>query len=96
MSKTPELDGTFLFKFTESVPMSTYLACFIVCDFKYKEKTIKNTNGTFPFRVYATEDQLDKVDFSLGVGVAVTEYYIKYFGIDYPLPKLGNISLYIN
>ncbi|XP_077286018.1 aminopeptidase A isoform X2 [Arctopsyche grandis] len=86
-------DGNHLIKFTESVPMSTYLACFIVCDFKFKNKTVANINGTFPFKVYATADQLDKVDFSLDVGVAVTEYYIQYFGIDYPLPKLDMIAI---
>lgn len=77
--------------FMESVPMSTYLSCFIVCDFEYKELEVNadEFGDNFPFRVYATEKQLDNVDFPLRVGVDVTEYYIKYFKLSYPLPKLG-------
>lgn len=73
--------------------MSTYLACFIVSDFKEKHKTINTSNIGTPFnmRVYATPAQLDKVDFALQSGVTITEYFIKYFQIAYPLPKLGEI-----
>lgn len=73
--------------------MSTYLACFIVCDFISKSVTINPGDKEFLFSVYATKEQIEKVDFSLEVGVAVTEYYIEYFGIDYPLPKLGKYHL---
>lgn len=78
--------------FATSVPMSTYLACFVVSDFKEKHKTVNTHNIGEPFdiRVFATPAQLDKVDFALESGVAITEYFIKYFKIAYPLPKLGN------
>lgn len=72
--------------------MSTYLACFIVCDFVKKSENISVGSSEFLFSVYATKEQIDKVDFSLEVGVAVTKYYIQYFGIDYPLPKLGKFD----
>lgn len=77
--------------------MSTYLACFIVSDFVYKEKTIK-ANGIgndSVMRVYARPSELDKVDFALNVGAELTEYFIKYFQTEYPLPKLG-ISTFAN
>jgi len=81
--------------FDESVPMSTYLACFIVCDFVEKSQTIIATVGNdITMRVFATPDQLDKVDFALSTGAKVTEYYINYFQIEYPLPKLGNFYIY--
>lgn len=41
--------------FQKSVPMVTYLACFIVCDFDYVE-TLTNDNKNF--RVYSTPDQV--------------------------------------
>lgn len=77
--------------FNKSVPMSTYLACFIVCDFAKKSAVIES-RGVGPnveLRVYATPHQVDKVDLALKAGKIATEYYIDYFGIPYALPKLG-------
>lgn len=75
--------------------MSTYLACFIVSDFKEKHETVSTNNIGKPFqmRVFATPAQLDKVDFALQTGVKITEYFIKYFQIEYPLPKLGEFKI---
>lgn len=76
--------------FDTSVPMSTYLACFIVSDFKHKTKEV-NTQGigkNFNIRAFSTPAQLDKVDFALDTAVKMTEYYINHFQIKYPLPKL--------
>ncbi|XP_017474764.1 PREDICTED: glutamyl aminopeptidase-like [Rhagoletis zephyria] len=81
--------------FNQSVPMSTYLACFIVSDFANKSTTI-NTNGigeNFTLRAFATPEQLDKVDFALEVGQTVIEYYIQYFQVEYPLPKLDMAAI---
>lgn len=77
--------------FNKSVPMSTYLACFIVCDFEKKAAVIES-NGigqNVELRVYATPHQLNKVDLALDAAKIITEHYIKYFDIAYPLPKLG-------
>uniref|UniRef100_A0A6M2E291 Aminopeptidase n=1 Tax=Xenopsylla cheopis TaxID=163159 RepID=A0A6M2E291_XENCH len=80
--------------FAKSVPMSTYLACFIVCDFKFQETDITNVDGTkFKFRSYATPAQENKLEFATETGVKVTEYYIKYFDVNYPLPKLDMIAI---
>ncbi|CAD6993566.1 unnamed protein product [Ceratitis capitata] len=81
--------------FNQSVPMSTYLACFIVSDFKYKSAEIdtKGIGNTFTLRAFATPEQLDKVDFALEVGKAVIEYYIQYFQVEYPLPKLDMAAI---
>lgn len=83
-------DQTTTHEFETSVPMSTYLACFIVSDFQSKNKKV-NTNGIgkeFDIRVFSTPAQLEKVNFALETSVKMTEYYIKYFNIEYPLPKL--------
>ncbi|XP_037807865.1 glutamyl aminopeptidase-like isoform X1 [Lucilia sericata] len=82
--------------FAESVPMSTYLACFIVSDFAHKSKMVKGTlegQNDFEMRVFATAAQVDKVDYALNVGASVTEFYIDYFNISYPLPKLDMAAI---
>lgn len=75
--------------------MSTYLSCFIVSDFLFKNTTV-DTNGIgeeFELRVFATPEQINKVNFALDVGKQIIEYYIQYFKIPYPLPKLGKFNV---
>jgi glutamyl aminopeptidase len=79
--------GLTTVEFRESVPMVTYLSCFIVSDFQ-RLGPVTVTQG-FPYSVYSTPSQLNKAKYALDVGVNIIEYYIKYFGIPYPLPKLG-------
>lgn len=81
--------------FAKSVPMSTYLACFIVSDFSFREVEIdtKGIGDTFKMGVYATPEQINKVDFATEVGKGVIEYYIDYFQIEYPLPKLDMAAI---
>lgn len=86
---------TAVVNFNTSVPMSTYLACFIVSDFKFKEAKIA-ANGIgkdVDLRVYAQAAQLEKVNLALGLGKNITEYYIDYFQTEYPLPKLDLIAI---
>ncbi|XP_017874509.1 PREDICTED: glutamyl aminopeptidase [Drosophila arizonae] len=81
--------------FASSVPMSTYLACIIVSDFDSQTGTVK-ANGIgndFTMRAFATPHQLNKVKYALDFGIAVTEYYIKYFNVEYPLPKLDMAAI---
>ena len=77
--------------FTKTVPMSTYLACFIISDFVGTSRMANGLNDRkFPITVYTTRLQSkEKRDFALDIGVKAIEYYINLFNIDYPLPKLG-------
>jgi glutamyl aminopeptidase len=76
--------------FAETVPMSTYLACFIISDFKYTKRSFDNNDGTMvPFRFYATPAQINKTIFAGEFGKEVMEHYIRYFNVSFPLPKLG-------
>lgn len=71
--------------------MSTYLACFVICDFEAKE-TIINSNGIghdFTLRSFAQKDQTHKIDFAQDIGKRATEFYINYYQVPFPLPKLG-------
>ncbi|CAK9820780.1 Glutamyl aminopeptidase [Anthophora plagiata] len=80
--------------FAKSVPMSTYLSCFIVSDFVALTKMAKGHNDRkFPVSVYTTRSQQQKGAFALDIGVKIIEYYIQLFNIDYPLPKLDMAAI---
>ncbi|XP_037298110.1 glutamyl aminopeptidase isoform X3 [Manduca sexta] len=82
-------------KFATSVPMSTYLACFVVCDFDFKE-TVINSNGigkNFTLRSFAQKGETHKIDFAQDIGQRATEFYIKYYEVPFPLPKLDMIAI---
>ncbi|ESO85815.1 hypothetical protein LOTGIDRAFT_130453 [Lottia gigantea] len=76
--------------FKKSVKMSTYLVCFIVCDFKYIEV---NTTTNRTLRVYATPDKIDQASYALNVSKHTMEYYEKIFDLPYPLPKQDMIAI---
>ena len=77
--------------FQLSVPMVSYLAIFVVCDFEYLE-TVTEVHK-IPFRVYGTKKQKPRLDYSMKIGAAIADYYETYFGIKYPLPKLDMAAI---
>lgn len=81
--------------FATSVPMSTYLAVFVICDFDSKTVVI-NANGighNFNLRSFAQKNETHKIDFAQDIGKRATEFYIKYYEVPFPLPKLGKSNL---
>mgnify|MGYP002655302538 CR=1 FL=1 len=89
ISSEPFADGLVKVNFRESVAMSTYLTVFIVSDFEpVSEKIIPSVGEPFDLRCFSTPAQTSKLDFALKTSVAVIKYYIDYFNIPYPLPKL--------
>ncbi|XP_043478871.1 glutamyl aminopeptidase-like isoform X1 [Leptopilina heterotoma] len=80
--------------FARSVPMSTYLSCFIVSDFVALSEKAKRLDGTtFPISVYTTKANKEKGAFALDIGVKIIEYYINLFKVDYPLPKMDMAAI---
>ncbi|XP_022814656.1 glutamyl aminopeptidase-like isoform X1 [Spodoptera litura] len=81
--------------FATSVPMSTYLVCFVVCDFDYKETDISSggIGKNFKLRSYAQKQNLHKIDFAQDIGKRATEFYINYYEVPFPLPKLDMIAI---
>ncbi|XP_025417554.1 glutamyl aminopeptidase-like isoform X2 [Sipha flava] len=77
--------------FENTVPMSTYLACFIVCDFQSLEP-LKSDQG-FLLTVYARRGQSENMKYAQFVGLKSINFYVNYFGIQYPLPKLDLIAI---
>lgn len=83
-------DGQILTKFQKSVPMATYLVCFVICDFVYRESY---TEGGTRFRIYSASDKINQTEYALDIGVQILTYYEKYLDIRYPLPKQDLIAL---
>lgn len=71
--------------------MSTYLACFIICDFDHLEPVY--TDKGLPITVYARKEYVRDVAYARNVALVATNFYVNYFHIDYPLPKLGNLNV---
>nr|XP_036673722.1 glutamyl aminopeptidase-like [Drosophila suzukii] len=100
VSNMQQTESNYLGDFTEaifetSVSMSTYLVCIIVSDFSSYSTTVR-ANGIgedFSMQAYATSHQIDKVEFALEFGAAVTEYYIQYYKVPYPLTKLDMAAI---
>ncbi|GFR93964.1 protease m1 zinc metalloprotease [Elysia marginata] len=82
--------GLVTSKFQRSVKMSTYLVCYIVCDFEYKETSSKTGK---PIRVYATPDKIEQVDYSLELAKHTLDLYEDLFNMSYPLPKQDLIAI---
>ncbi|KAL1390301.1 hypothetical protein pipiens_012445 [Culex pipiens pipiens] len=72
-------------EYQQSVPMSTYLVAFVVCDF------VNLTSGNFA--VWARSDALNSARYALEVGPKILAYLERFFDIKYPLPKMDMIAL---
>ncbi|KAF2350322.1 Peptidase M1 membrane alanine aminopeptidase N-terminal, partial [Trinorchestia longiramus] len=84
------LRGLTEVRFERSVPMVTYLVCFIVCDFQFVETT---TQDNKLFRVYSTPDQINRTHYARDIGVSILNFFEKYFEVEYPLPKQDMIAI---
>ncbi|XP_046631093.1 glutamyl aminopeptidase-like [Daphnia pulicaria] len=82
--------GLTTVKFQKSVEMVTYLACFIVCDFKER---VGSTQRGIPIKTIARSNQFNSTEYPLEIGIKATDYYEKYFDIDYVLPKQDLIAI---
>lgn len=72
--------------FQESVEMSTYLVAFVVCDFAMVSNI---TEHKVNVSVYAPATMISQANYSLRVSSYILDYYEKFFGVPYPLPKQG-------
>ncbi|XP_058813856.1 aminopeptidase N [Topomyia yanbarensis] len=71
--------------YQQSVPMSTYLVAFVVCDFV----NLSSNN----FAVWARSDAISSARYALDVGPQILKYLEQFFDIKYPLPKMDMIAL---
>ncbi|CAL1528268.1 unnamed protein product [Lymnaea stagnalis] len=84
------ISGMVASKFQRSVKMSTYLVCFVVCDFKYTET--RSTSGIL-IRVYATPDKVNQTHYALEMARHTLDEYEVLFNMSYPLPKQDLIAI---
>ncbi len=89
VSETPQAGGTKLVRFAESPIMSTYLLALMVGEFECVEA---EAEGTL-VRVWTTPGKKDQGRFALDVSSRLLNFYNRYFGIPYPLPKLDLIAI---
>ncbi|CAG0878547.1 unnamed protein product [Darwinula stevensoni] len=86
------MDGFTTVHFNESVPMVTYLACFIVSDFAHLQGQLHEETGQV-VRVFAPENKIEDGRYALDIGINITRYFEEYFDIPFPLPKLDHIAI---
>lgn len=85
-------NGRIASHFMKSVPMSTYLLAFIVCDFKYTNAST-GVHDNITLRVWTSPQQVDQTEYALGVGKDIITYYEEYYDLGYPLPKQDMIAI---
>lgn len=73
-----------------TVPMSTYLVAFVVCDFVNIKDV--SSSGT-EVAVYTPEAQISQADLALQVVKETIPFYEELFDIAYPLPKQDMIAI---
>lgn len=84
--KLPQVESHVWDIYQESVPMSTYLVAFVVCDF------VKKSNGN-NFSVWTRKDAIRSIDYAMTVGPKALSILEGFFGIEYPLPKTDMIAI---
>ncbi|XP_042237280.1 endoplasmic reticulum aminopeptidase 1-like isoform X3 [Homarus americanus] len=89
---TVPVEGSDLFldEFQESVEMSTYLVAFIVCDY---DLVYNFTEHNVKVSVYAPPNMINQANYSLRIASHILDYYDKFFGVAYPLPKQDLIAI---
>lgn len=83
--KLENVEGYFWDIYEESVPMSTYLVAFVICDFE------KRSNGNFS--VWARKEVAQSSEYALSVGPKVLNFLEEFFDIKYPLKKTDMIAI---
>lgn len=79
------------YNFRESVPMSTYILAFIVSDFKKRSGTVNEYSPVgkpFELSIYSSPDMYSKTEYAYKASKDIIEYFVKYFNVEYPLPKM--------
>ncbi|XP_077477502.1 glutamyl aminopeptidase [Stigmatopora argus] len=76
--------------FQKSVPMSTYLVCFAVHQFKYMER--KSARG-IPLRIYTQPSQLSTAKYAADTTKVIFDYFEEYFNMNYSITKLDKIAI---
>jgi aminopeptidase N len=83
-------DNLLMSIFEETVPMSTYLVAFIVCDFHFHAA---KTKEGIDVRAVVPGDQISQAEFALESATAILSYFQEFFNVTYPLTKLDLVAV---
>src|SRR3989338_1442284 len=81
--------GKKIIKFQRTPKMSTYLLYMCIGELEFLEDNLGKTS----IRVVTTQGKKNQAGFALGMTKKFLDYFQKYSGIAYPLPKLDMIAL---
>eukprot|EP00668_Euglena_longa_P000610 GGOE01000746.1.p1 GENE.GGOE01000746.1~~GGOE01000746.1.p1 ORF type:complete len:882 (-),score=313.77 GGOE01000746.1:304-2592(-) len=95
LSNMPEASVEFVgdkkrVSFLPSPKMSTYLLAFVIGEFEAVQQV--TTGGTL-VRALCVPGRVAQLQYALSCGVRSLEFYNKFFGIPFPLPKIDMIAI---
>ncbi|ELU06734.1 hypothetical protein CAPTEDRAFT_226393 [Capitella teleta] len=108
LMNTEQREGVWLADHFATTPvMSTYLLCFVVCDFPHVEMSTSNEKLVSIFisirltfcdpnaqiRVYARREFIEAADFALTAAVAAQEWFEQYTALPNPTSKTDHIAI---
>jgi puromycin-sensitive aminopeptidase len=93
--RQPRSDGKQLVRFSETMPMSTYLVAFVVGPLEATEPVAVPLlgGGSIPLRIIHVPGKGHLTGFGLDVGAAALTWYQDYYGLAYPTDKCDMLAL---
>lgn len=80
--------------FEKSIPMSSYLVGYTVSDLVALEaKPVVVDNVEIPFKIWARKEFLQQTQYAAEIGPKIFQFYMKYFGVTYALPKIDLLGI---
>ena len=91
VTESSEKNGALTTTFATTPRMSSYLLAFVVGELH--KKSAHTTSGV-EVNVWTTPAQSEDIlDFALDIATRSIDFYDKYFGVPYPLPKSDHVAL---
>jgi puromycin-sensitive aminopeptidase len=88
--RRPRGDGTVEIRFSETMPMSTYLVAFVIGPFELTDPI--DVDGV-PLRIAAVTGKLDLCGYAVDAARHALTFLTDYFGIPYPGGKLDHVAV---
>ena len=83
-------EGHIMTVFERTVPMSTYLVAFVVCDF---DTIVVQTRDGINIRAVVPREQDALSRYALNAAASILSFYQDFFNVTYPLSKLDLVAV---